>query len=129
MQSFFICLNTLHEQSLQVQRYKEEHIKVKVERIMQPGCIVAAATAYQDAGSYSPGCHGCISKVVSSNLWSLHLIVDADESQVYKHQVCYLFLAHELCHNTWNKVCYTVFKESKQSSLAEWREERKQEDS
>lgn len=66
---FFLSVQT-HYMSihLQVQRYKEEHIKVKVESIMQPGCRVAAVTAYQNAGSYSPGCHGCISTVVPSNL-------------------------------------------------------------
>lgn len=47
-------------------------MKVKVESVMQPGFLVAAAAAavaaYRDAGFCSPGCHGCTREVVPSNL-------------------------------------------------------------
>lgn len=61
----------LQKLSPQVERYEEEHIKVKVESVMQPGFLVAAAAAaaaYRDAGFCTPGCHGCTGEVVPSNL-------------------------------------------------------------
>lgn len=52
-QSFSFCLSVLHKYSLQVQTHKEEHSKLKVESIMQLGCLF---TVNSPSANQIPSC-------------------------------------------------------------------------